>query len=76
MPKFSQVGGLSTGVYVQEANPLFTQGTLEETQLNTDIALVDENLPINEGTGRRGSVFFTVQDGDGGSVIRVTAVLL
>jgi flagellar basal-body rod protein FlgG len=65
MSNFSQVGGLSTGVYVQEANPLFTQGTLEETQLNTDISLVDENLPINEETGRQGSVFFTVQDGDG-----------
>jgi flagellar basal-body rod protein FlgF len=66
LPELSQVGGLSTGVYVQEANPLFAQGTLEETQLNTDISLVDENLPINEETGLRGSVFFTVQDGDGG----------
>lgn len=65
MTNLSQVGGLSTGVYVQEANPLFTQGTLEETQLNTDISLVDENMPINEETGRQGSVFFTVQDGDG-----------
>ncbi|MFB7638040.1 flagellar hook-basal body protein [Peribacillus butanolivorans] len=66
MSKFSQVGSLSTGVYVQETNPLFTQGTLEETELNTDLALADENLPINEGTGRQGAVLFTVQDGDGG----------
>ncbi|MBO1000421.1 flagellar hook-basal body protein [Bacillus sp. SD075] len=65
MSNLSRVGGLSTGVYVQEANPLFTQGTLEETQLNTDISLVDENLPINEETGRQGSVFFTVRDGVG-----------
>ncbi|TKH08555.1 flagellar hook-basal body protein [Peribacillus simplex] len=65
MTNLPQVGGLSTGVYVQEANPLFTQGALEETQLNTDISLVDGNLPINEETGRQGSVFFTVQDGDG-----------
>ncbi|MFD6206486.1 flagellar hook-basal body protein [Peribacillus sp. NPDC060253] len=65
MSTLSKIGGLSTGVYVQEANPLFTQGTLEETQLNTDIALADENPPINEETGRQGSVFFTVQDGDG-----------
>ncbi|MFJ7745035.1 flagellar hook-basal body protein [Peribacillus sp. NPDC097295] len=65
MPKMSQVGSLSTGVYVQEANPLFTQGTLEETELNTDIALADENLPINEETGKTGSVLFTVQDNDG-----------
>ncbi|MGG0845973.1 flagellar hook-basal body protein [Peribacillus simplex] len=65
MSQLSQVGGLSTGVYVQEANPLFTQGTLEETQLNTDISLADENIPIIEETGRQGSVFFTVQDGEG-----------
>ncbi|MFY0783748.1 flagellar hook-basal body protein [Peribacillus simplex] len=65
MSQLSQVGGLSTGVYVQEANPLFTQGTLEETQLITDISLADENLPIIEETGRQGSVFFTVQDGEG-----------
>ncbi|WP_057911933.1 flagellar hook-basal body protein [Peribacillus muralis] len=65
IPVFSQVGALSTGVYVQEANPLFTQGTLEETGLNTDLALADENLPINEER-RKGSVLFAVQDGDGG----------
>ncbi|AOH57169.1 flagellar biosynthesis protein FlgC [Peribacillus muralis] len=65
IPQISKVGALSTGVYVQEANPLFTQGTLEETGLNTDMALADENLPINEDR-RKGSVLFTVQDGDGG----------
>ena len=65
VPKLSQVGSLSTGVYVQEASPLFTQGTLEETELSTNIALADENLPINEETGRAGSVLYTVQDKDG-----------
>ena len=65
IPKMSQVGSLSTGVYVQEANPLFTQGTLEETELNTDIALADENLPIIEETGKKGSVLFTIQDNEG-----------
>ncbi|WP_285767905.1 flagellar hook-basal body protein [Peribacillus sp. SI8-4] len=65
IPEISKVGGLSTGVYVQEANPSFTQGTLEETGLNTDLALADESLPANDD-GRRGSVLFTVQDGDGG----------
>ncbi|MGE7660231.1 flagellar hook-basal body protein [Peribacillus sp. NPDC097264] len=65
VPKLSQVGSLSTGVYVQEASPLFTQGTLEETELSTDIALADENLPINEETGKAGSVLYTVQDKDG-----------
>ncbi|MFD6440220.1 flagellar hook-basal body protein [Peribacillus sp. NPDC060186] len=66
MSRLSQVGSLSTGVYVQEINPLFTQGTLEETQLNTDLALADKDLPIDEETGRQGAVLFTVRDSDEG----------
>ena len=59
------MGGLHTGVYVQETNPLFSQGDMKQTDLKTDIALVNGNLPINQDTGLPGSVFFTVQNGDG-----------
>ena len=59
------MGGLHTGVYVQETNPLFSQGDMKQTDLKTDIALVNGNLPINQETGLPGSVFFTVQNGDG-----------
>ncbi len=59
------MGGLHTGVYVQEINPLFSQGDMKQTDLKTDIALVNGNLPINQETGLPGSVFFTVQNGDG-----------
>ena len=59
------MGGLHTGVYVQEINPLFSQGDMKQTDLKTDIALVNGNLPINQDTGLPGSVFFTVQNGDG-----------
>ena len=53
-----------TGVYVQETNPLFSQGDLKQTDLKTDLALINGNLPINQDTGLPGSVFFTVQNGD------------
>lgn len=59
------IGSLSTGVYVQETNPLFSQGQLKQTDINTDLALVNNNMPINEETGEPGSIFFTVQNGDG-----------
>jgi flagellar basal-body rod protein FlgF len=61
------VGSIHTGVYLQEAVPKFLQGGLTETELNTDLALLDVNLPINPETGRTGSVFFSVE-GEGGEV--------
>ncbi|MFD1203817.1 MULTISPECIES: flagellar hook-basal body protein [Sporosarcina] len=61
----SPVGELSTGVYMQETLPLFTQGQLRETGLTTDIALVDGVLPINEETGLPGAVFYRLENGNG-----------
>lgn len=61
----ASIGGLSTGVYVQETNPLFSQGDIKQTDLKTDISLVNGNLPINRQTGLPGSVFFTVQNDKG-----------
>ncbi|WP_110928345.1 flagellar hook-basal body protein [Bacillus massiliglaciei] len=57
-----QVGGLNTGVYIQDVSPLFSQGDLTETSLKTDVSLADGNMPIDEETGMRGTVLFTVQD--------------
>ncbi|WP_394238535.1 flagellar hook-basal body protein [Niallia oryzisoli] len=62
---FKTIGALNTGVYLQETMPLFQQGSLKETTLNTDVALLDINLPINPDTGRAGSVFFTVKNANG-----------
>lgn len=59
------IGTLKTGVYVQETNPLFSQGDLKATDIKTDIALVNGNLPVNRRTGLPGSIFFTVQNGNG-----------
>lgn len=61
----SPIGPISTGVYMQETLPLFVQGQLQETQLPTDIALVDGQLPIDEETGIAGAVFFTLEGEEG-----------
>ncbi|ARD48810.1 flagellar hook-basal body protein [Sporosarcina sp. P33] len=62
----SNVGGLSTGVYMQETLPLFAQGQLRETEQTTDIALIDGPMEINEETGVAGTVFFTLEGENGG----------
>lgn len=62
------IGPLSTGVYMQETLPLFMQGQLQETELSTDFALVDGNLPTNEETGVQGAIFFTLENVAGGQV--------
>lgn len=57
----SSVGTLQTGVYTQEGIPSFTSGSLKETGKLTDLALVDEGLPIDEETGKKGLLLFGVQ---------------
>jgi len=59
LPFNKTIGSLSTGVYMQEAIPFFKQGDLRETNLNTDIALLDISMPEN------GSVFYTVAGANG-----------
>ncbi|MCB5236244.1 flagellar hook-basal body protein [Niallia alba] len=59
-----QVGYLATGVYMQEAIPKFTQGDLNQTELKTDLALLNVNVPGN-GTNAGGGLFFTIQNANG-----------
>lgn len=59
------LGQISTGVYMQETLPLFTQGSLIHTELPTDLALIDGTLPVDEDSGVAGAVFFTLENGDG-----------
>lgn len=61
----SPIGPISTGVYMQETLPLFTQGQIQETELSTDIALVDGQLPIDDESGVQGAVFFTLEGEEG-----------
>lgn len=59
-PGGAEVGELATGVYVQEMIPKFVQGSLKQTGNLTDIALLQGNVPDEEGT-----LFFAVQNPDG-----------
>lgn len=65
MKGLSPVGGISTGTYMQETIPLFTQGQLRETGLTTDVALIDGQLPIDAETGIQGAIFFRVENEGG-----------
>lgn len=61
----SPIGALNTGVYVQETLANYTQGSLIETGLSTDVALLDGNLPIDAQSGNKGALFFRLQHPDG-----------
>lgn len=59
------VGAVNTGVYMQETIPLFSQGQIRETELPTDIALIDGVLPTDPESGLAGSIFFRLENGQG-----------
>lgn len=59
--KQTPIGLLNTGVYTQELTPNFQQGMLRNTGLYTDVAIIDEAYPDEEG-----AVFFTVENEEGG----------
>lgn len=54
----TSIGSMSTSVYMQEAIPKFTQGSLKETNKDTDLALLDQSI---EGA----TIFFAVQSNNG-----------
>lgn len=56
--QFKEVGSLNTGVYLQEAIPKFLQGDLQDTDLQTDLAIIDSN-------GKKSNAFFSVRGEDG-----------
>lgn len=60
MPVNQPIGSLNTGVYVQETIPHFEQGPIKETNLSTDMAIIDRNLPDETG-----AIFYTVENAAG-----------
>ncbi|MCM3356457.1 MULTISPECIES: flagellar hook-basal body protein [unclassified Psychrobacillus] len=62
----STVGGISTGVYMSEIVALQTQGQLKQTDLNTDLALIDGGLPVDAESGKAGALFFRLEHPAGG----------
>lgn len=65
LPTSQTVGQLNTGVYMQETIPAFAQGSLKETDNNTDIALIDVVMPANEGNRGNATVLFSVSNSNG-----------
>lgn len=59
------VGALNTGVYLQETLANYAQGSLQQTDLATDVALIDGTMPVDEASGNTGAVFFRLQHEDG-----------
>lgn len=60
IPIQNRIGSLNTGAYVQELVPNYSQGDVRETEIATDLALVNGALPDETG-----SLFFTVQNETG-----------
>lgn len=59
------IGSVNNGVYMQETLPNFAQGSIVESGNATDIALTEGNMPIDEETGKPGTIFFKLQAKDG-----------
>lgn len=66
LTNLQQIGALNTGVYLQETLANYTQGSIYETNLSTDIALIDGTIPVNEETGKTGAIFFRLEHQNGG----------
>lgn len=64
LPTNKNVGSISTGVYVQEVTPLFSQGDIQKTELKTDIALMNGSMPA-DANGKTGTVMFVVENSSG-----------
>lgn len=59
------IGKMFQGAFVEESIPIFKQGTILDSEIKTNMAINDSQIPINEETGQRPNIFFTVSDGSG-----------
>lgn len=68
MKQMKPVGELSAGVYLQETLVNHTQGSIYPSDLLTDVALIDAELPVDEATGKAGAILFRLENPAGGEV--------
>lgn len=66
LKKNNPIGAVNTGLYLQETLANYTQGSLLETGLATDVALIDGTLPIDPQTNKQGAIFFRLAHPNGG----------
>lgn len=60
-----QIGTMNQAVFLEESVPIFTQGNILNSNVNTHMAIIDENMEVNEETGLKPALFFTVRDQNG-----------
>ncbi|WP_107839954.1 flagellar hook-basal body protein [Metasolibacillus meyeri] len=66
LKQLNPIGALTTGVYLQETIANNAQGSLLQTDMPTDVALVDITLPIDEASGNQGAIYFRLEHPAGG----------
>ncbi|WP_273130247.1 flagellar hook-basal body protein [Bacillus weihaiensis] len=59
------IGPINTGAYLQEISSQFAQGSLKETGLLSDVALIEEAVPLNPETNVKGALLFAVGNAEG-----------
>ena len=64
--QIQEIGTVNTGVYLQETLANYTQGSIYETSQKTDIALLDGTMPVDEESGKTGTIFFRLENPTGG----------
>lgn len=64
-PGASNLGSIATGVFMQETVPNFSQGSINQTGQNTDLALIQNQLPAGNSSQTPHALFFTVQTAQG-----------
>ncbi len=65
-PQNNEIGSLNTGVYLQETLANYTQGSIYETSLTTDFALINGSMPTDVESGQTGTIFFRLEHPEGG----------
>lgn len=59
------IGNLHQAVFLEESVPIFTQGIITDSNVDTHMAIIDESMKANEETGQKPSLFFSVRDKNG-----------
>ncbi|OEF99805.1 hypothetical protein BHF71_01115 [Vulcanibacillus modesticaldus] len=60
--KTKRIGSIHQGVFVEESVPIFSQGDIIDTGLSNHIAIWDTDLQVDEETGKKPQIFFTIKD--------------
>ena len=60
-----RIGTIHQGVFLEESISKFVQGDLLETGVATHLAILDQDMLVDNNTGKQPTLFFTVEDQEG-----------